>query len=244
MFSTVVRSFDDARSWLSERLSSLRPSNLSWTQKSLLLGFVLALLWMEFTRYPLNERVVTDTLIFFVGPMALAITHGKNIGYRVDWPAIRNTLLLALFVLPFYVIGSSLPGIRAYYPMWGDWGSTVALDQFAVHALKQFWLVVAVETYYRGLLCVGVGERFGIKAAFISPFVYMIHHIGKPPLEVLLSGPTDVLFGAVDYKSDSLLPSIVAHGAGLVLLDWLVLHEPLIPPETVIGLLRWLPIPV
>ncbi|WP_439028704.1 CPBP family glutamic-type intramembrane protease [Haloarchaeobius sp. DT45] len=200
---------------------------------------------MEYTRYPLDERLVTDTLIFFVGPMALALSHGKNIGYRVDWPAIRNTLLLAAFVLPFYIVGSSLPGIRAYYPMWGEWaGGTVPLDKFAVHAGKQFMLVVAVETYYRGLLCVGVGERFGVKAAFISPFVYMLHHAGKPPLEVLLSGPTDVLFGAVDYKSDSLLPSIVAHGAGLVLLDWLVLHDPLIPTETVLGWLRVLPVPM
>ncbi|WP_303647811.1 CPBP family intramembrane glutamic endopeptidase [Haloarchaeobius amylolyticus] len=223
----------------------VRPSELTWTQKSLLLGAVLSLLWMEFTRYPLNERLVTDTLIFFVGPMVLAWTHGKNIGYHVDWPAVRNTVLLAAFVLPFYVVGSSLPGIRAYYPMWGEWTTgAVALDEFAVHAAKQFMLVVAVETYYRGLLCVGVGERFGMKAALISPFVYMLHHVGKPPLEMVLSGPTDVLFGAVDYKSDSLLPSIVAHGAGLVLLDWLVLHEPLIPPETVIGWLRWLPIPL
>jgi len=26
--------------------------------------------------------------------------------------------LLALFVLPFYVVGSTLPTIRAYYPIW------------------------------------------------------------------------------------------------------------------------------
>ncbi|WP_435335784.1 CPBP family glutamic-type intramembrane protease [Haloarchaeobius sp. TZWWS8] len=196
---------------------------------------------MRFTTYPLDERIVTDTLIFFVGPVVLAWTHGKNIGFRVDRRALRNTLLLAAFVLPFYIVGSSIPGIRNFYPMWP---TSAAPSEFAVHALKQFWLVVAVETYYRGLLCVGVGERFGVKAAFISPVVYALHHVGKHPLEMLLSGPTDVLFGAVDYKSDSLLPSIVAHGAGLVLLDWLVLHDPLIPPETVVRWLRWLPVPL
>ncbi|WP_435361515.1 CPBP family glutamic-type intramembrane protease [Haloarchaeobius sp. DFWS5] len=196
---------------------------------------------MTYTRPGLEERLVTDTLIFFVGPMALALTHGKNIGYKIDRAAIRNTLLLAAFVLPFYIVGSSLPGIRSFYPMWE---TSAALSDFVPHAIKQFCLVVAVETYYRGLLCVGVGDRFGVKAAFISPIVYALHHAGKPPIEVALSGPTDVLFGAVDYKSDSLLPSIVAHGAGLVLLDWLVLHEPLIPPETVVSWLRWLPIPL
>ena len=105
-------------------------------------------------------------------------------------------------------------------------------------------VVVAAETYYRGLLCVGVSEEFGFKSVFISPVVYALHHVGKPPIELVLSAPTDVLFGAVDYDSDSILPSIVAHGLGLGLLDWLVLHDPLVPPETVLGWLRWLPIPL
>ena len=64
------------------------------------------------------------------------------------------------------------------------------------------------------------------------------------PEQLVLSGPTDVLFGIVDYESDSILPSVVAHGGGLVLLDWLVLHDPLVPPETVLRALSWLPVPL
>jgi hypothetical protein len=74
--------------------------------------------------------------------------------------------------------------------------------------------------------------------------VYALHHVGKPPIELLLSGPTDVLFGAVDYHSGSILPSIVAHGLGLTLLDWLALHDPLFPPSEVVAALRWLPVPL
>jgi len=219
-------------------------TSLSWTAKSLLWGFVLTLLWMRYSPPGLDERVVVDGLIFFVGPMALAATYGRDIGYRVDRRAIRNAVLLALFVLPFYLVGSSLPSIREFYPMWGSAAALREPGAFATHAVKQFALVLAVETYYRGLLCVGVGERFGIKAAFISPVVYAVHHATKPPIEILLSGPTDVLFGAVDYESNSLLPSVVAHGAGLVFLDWLVIHDPIIATETVLGWLRWLPLPV
>ncbi len=196
---------------------------------------------MEYTRPGLDERLVVDGLIFFVGPMTLATYYGKQIGYKVDRVAVRNALLLALFVAPFYVVGSSLQSIRLYYPMWE---TSTQLQDFVPHAIKQFLLVLAVETYYRGLLCVGVGDRFGIKAAFISPVVYALHHLAKPPIEILLSGPTDVLFGAVDYKSDSLLPSVVAHGAGLVLLDWLVLHDPIVPPDTVYRWLEWVPVPL
>ncbi|MGM0590908.1 MAG: CPBP family intramembrane glutamic endopeptidase [Halobacteriota archaeon] len=188
----------------------------------------------------MSARVVQDSLLFILIPTALAITHGRDLGWRVDRRALRNTVLLALFVLPFYLVGSSIPTVRAYYPMWQ---TTTSLDAFLPHAIQQLVIVVAAETYYRGLLCVGVRD-IGFKSVFISPVVYAFHHFGKPPIEVLLSAPTDVLFGAVDYKSTSLLPSIVAHGLGLVLLDWLVLHPPLFPPDDVITWFSWLPVPL
>ncbi|WP_435078370.1 CPBP family glutamic-type intramembrane protease [Halococcus sp. AFM35] len=185
-------------------------------------------------------RAVRDGLLYLVGPMALARLYGRRLGWRVDRRALRNTLLLALFVLPFYLVGSSLPTVRTYYPMWGV---KPALSSFLPHAVGQFVIVLAAETYFRGLLCVGVRE-IGFKSVFISPVIYALQHASKPPIELLLSGPTDVLFGAVDYRSRSILPSVVAHGFGLTLLDWLVLHPPLFPPERVTGWLRWLPVPV
>ena len=226
-------------------LSRLRDSvaELSWLQKSLLTGLFLALLWGAWTVPPSNltYRAFRDVVVFVLFPAALAITHWRNLGWRVNRRALRNTVLISAFVLPFYVVGSSLPSVRAYYPMWQ---TSPALAAFVPHALQQLVVVVAAETYYRGLLCVGVSEEFGFKSVFISPVVYALHHVGKPPIELVLSAPTDVLFGAVDYDSDSILPSIVAHGLGLGLLDWLVLHDPLIPTETVLGWLRWLPIPL
>ena len=123
--------------------------DLSWTAKSLLWGFVLTVLWMRYSPAGLDRRIVVDGLIFFVGPMALAVTHGRDIGYRVDRRAIRNAVLLALFVLPFYLVGSSLPSIREFYPMWGTAAELRDPGAFAVHAVKQFSLVLAVETYYR-----------------------------------------------------------------------------------------------
>lgn len=219
-----------------------RLSALSWVQRSLLLGLGLFLLWgyWRVPREGLTLRAFRDVIIFMLFPGLLAITHGRDLGWRVDRRALRNTILLAAFVLPFYLVGSSLPSIRAYYPMWE---TSTALGQFLPHAIQQLLVVIAAETYFRGLLCVGVRE-IGFKSVFISPILYAIHHFGKPPIEILLSGPTDVLFGAADYKSTSLLPSVVAHGLGLSFLDWLVLHEPVIPTQTVIAWLSWLPIPI
>ncbi len=229
-----------------ERLEGITPgrwvrrwlSNRSWFQKSLLVGAILTLLWMSFVPSELERRVVFDTVVLIVGPLALGVTHGRHIGWNINRIAIRNGVLLSLFVLPFYLIGSTLPSIRTYYPMWQ---TTLAPAEFLPHAVQLFILALAAETYYRGLLCVGVKE-IGFKAVFISPIVYMIHHASKPPIEFLLSGPTDVLFGAVDYHSNSILPSVLAHGAGLVLLDYLVLRDPLFDPTPALRYLEWLPV--
>ncbi|WP_425499800.1 CPBP family glutamic-type intramembrane protease [Natrinema caseinilyticum] len=195
---------------------------------------------MQFVPNRLGPRVAVDSVLLIGGPLALGLSHGNRIGWRVDRLAVRNTILLALFVLPFYVVGSTFPTIRAFYPIWE---TSAAPAAFVPHAVRLMVLALAAETYYRGLLCVGVRE-LGFVAVFISPVVYMLHHSSKPPIEFLLSGPTDVLFGAVDYKSNSILPSVLAHGGGLVLLDWLVLHEPLFDPSIVVRYLEWLPIPL
>ena len=219
-----------------------RLSGLSWVRRALLVGLAISALWSlwDVPSDSLTLRAVRDVVLFIVIPGALAVVHGRDLGWRVDRGALRNTLVLAAFVLPFYLVGSSLPTVRAYYPMWE---TSLAVAEFLPHAAKQLLVVIAAETYYRGLLCVSVRE-LGFKSVFISPVLYVFHHVGKPPIELLLSGPTDVLFGAVDYQSRSILPSVVAHGLGLVLLDWLVLHPPLLPPERVVEWFSWLPIPV
>jgi len=111
------------------------------------------------------------------------------------------------------------------------------------HAVQLFFIALGAETYYRGLLCVGVRD-LGFRCVLISPVVYALMHTGKPPVELLLSGPTDVLFGAVDYHSGSIPPSTVAHGFGFVLLDYLVLRDPVLPPDRVLETLGWPPVPL
>jgi hypothetical protein len=220
----------------------MRVTRLSWVRTSLLAGLCLGTLWSVWhvPLTSLDARLVRDVVVFICLPGALALARGRDLGWRIDRRTLRNTVALAAFVTPFYAVGSSLPTIRAYYPMWA---TDTALATFLPHAAAQFVVAAAAETYYRGLLCVGIRE-LGFKSVFISPVVYALHHVHKPPVELLLSAPTDVLFGAVDYRSASILPSVVAHGLGLALLDWLVLHPPIVPTAAVVRALSWLPIPL
>jgi hypothetical protein len=224
------------------RSEARRDGRPSWVRLSLGAGLVLSIVWSLWAVPPtdLGARLVRDLAVFVCVPGALALFYGRHLGWRVDRRALRNTVALAAVVLPFYVVGSALPTVRAYYPMWA---TTTVLTAFLPHALAQFVVAAAAETYYRGLLCVGLRD-LGFKSVFVSPVVYAVHHVHKPPIELALSAPTDVLFGAVDYHSESILPSVVAHGVGLALLDWLVLHPPVLPPSRVVDALSWLPIPL
>ncbi|WP_136689543.1 CPBP family glutamic-type intramembrane protease [Halorhabdus amylolytica] len=211
-----------------------------WFVRVAAVGTIAVVLWGRVSVGSVDSRVIRDVTFLLVLPLAFGLAHGRRLGWRVDRRAIRNTVLLSAFVLPFYLVGSCLPQIRAYYPMFS---TSAELSVFVPHAGKQFLVALANETYYRGLLCVGV-RQLGVKAVFVSPLVYAFNHVGKPPIEMFLSGPTDVLFGAVDYHSRSILPSVVAHGCGLVLLDWLVLHDPLLAPSTVQDWLSLFPLPI
>ncbi len=211
-----------------------------WVGVTLIVGGILTAVWTVTSTQSLSGRVTRDVGLFLVIPGLLGYLGGERLGWRADRRAVRNTILLAVFVLPFYLIGSTLPTIRAHYPIWSV---SPELGAFVPHALQLFLLVLATETYYRGLLCLGL-RRLGIGCVFVSPVVYALAHVYSPPIELVLSGPTDVLFGIVDYDANSLLPSVVAHGIGLIFLDWLVLHDPVVAPSVVLRYLDWLPIPV
>ncbi len=79
--------------------------DLTWLQRSLLVGLVLSILWSSWSVPPtdLSARVVRDVVLFLAIPSALAIVHGRRLGYTVDRTALRDTLLLsdpAHFVRP------------------------------------------------------------------------------------------------------------------------------------------------
>ena len=149
---------------------------LTWVRVALVVGAVLTVVWTRWHGSGLDARVASDVVVFVLVPVALARAFGKDLGFRVDRRAVRNAILLAAFVLPFYLVGSTLPTIRSFYPMWGL--DSAAPAAFLPHAAKQVIVVVAAETYYRGLLCVGVRE-IGFKSVFISPVAYALAHAAK-----------------------------------------------------------------
>lgn len=211
--------------------------SVPWVPLAIGSGLLLAVPHLGLGVSSLATQVLRDGLLLLVVPLALATFFGRRLGWRIDRQAVVNAAGLTAFVLPFYVVGSSLPSVRGAYPMWPTEPTLLGYFPYALGVLV---VIVAAETFYRGLLCVSVSD-IGLKCVLISPAIYVAWHLGDPPIELLLSAPADVLFGFVDYRTKSIFPSVVAHATGFILLSWLVMHPPLIPPETVISWFEWVP---
>lgn len=192
---------------------------------------LFAVAW-SWTAPTLSERLLRDTLVFVLGPLALVAFDRRRVGWRIDRRAIRYAVALTVVVLPFYVVGASVPAVREAYPMIERAAPTLAA--FAPVAVAYLWLVVAVETYFRGLCCLGL-RSWGPIALVVHVPAYVVWHVGQPPIEVVLSAPAGVLFAVPDYYAESILPSVVAHWVGLLVLELLVGHPPLVD-------LSWLPL--
>jgi membrane protease YdiL (CAAX protease family) len=219
------------------RLLGVPLASVPWVPLAVGSGLLLAIPHLGVPVSSLAGQVLRDGLIILVLPMVLATAAGRRLGWRVDRSVVLYGGALTTFVLPFYVVGSTLPSVRAAYPYWQV---DPSIGGFLPYALGLVMVVVAAETFYRGLLCVSVRD-IGPACVLISPAIYLVWHFGDPPIELLLAVPADVLFGAVDYRSRSILPSVLAHATGYVLLSWLVLHPPVLPPEMVVQFLEWVP---
>jgi membrane protease YdiL (CAAX protease family) len=205
---------------LGERLRSV-----SWLKKVFVFACIIFLLDFFWSPSGMFMRTVEKLLVFVLIPLIFVRIHRRKLGLKFDRNVLIQTIILCSLVLPVYVLGASLPVMRSYYPV-GD----VPLEPvpFALHQFQQFFLALGTEVYYRGVLCVWIKE-IGPKSILVSPLIYAFRHLGKPSPEVMASGPADAIFGYFDYKSDSIVPSVIAHWLGMVLIDFFSSVYPLFP---------------
>ncbi|MDI1445342.1 CPBP family intramembrane glutamic endopeptidase [Polyangium sp. 6x1] len=132
---------------------------------------------------------------------------------------------VTLGLLPLVVIGAAIlsraPGVAAHYRAhtagisgifgWIGWIGMWGAAFFA-------W-----EFFFRGLLVVGLARDLGGPAAValhLLPFTLV--HVGKPALEVLLTVPGGLVFGALAFRGRSMLGPFLLHWTLAASLDLFV----------------------
>lgn len=195
-----------------------------------LLGLAVVLSGLSyFVHFGVWENFAVDFVLLLVIP-ALALTKGKDWGvlkeYGVGsgnwrwWAKWVAGLLLASLPIMYYA--ARLPEFAGYYPWYPP--ARYSWSAFAVFELTFGIAMIATEFFYRGFLLFGLAEKVDWRIAnLIHSFLYMLVHIGKPGLEVPYSFLAGFVFGYVDYKGKSILPSFIMHWSSSVIFDILIL---------------------
>ncbi len=181
-----------------------------------------------FSRTSTLEGVVAKDafLYLFAPPLLLAALglHWREYGLQLGDLRIglRYSAVLILLAIPFMLIGAQLPSFQHYYPWWPPAAENPAT--FVYFEALVGVRMLATEAVYRGILLFSLARLMPNRHAnVIHATVYMLAHIGKPVLEVPYSFAAGLVFGHVDLKTKSILPSFLMHYASSILFDALVI---------------------
>tara|TARA_Y100000310_G_C20572276_1_gene758664 strand:- start:316 stop:948 length:633 start_codon:yes stop_codon:yes gene_type:complete len=154
---------------------------------------------------------VTVWMYFFVVPLGILLLLGEKLhSYGFiwkKWPFRKDKTILSLVALIAVMYGASaLPQFESYYTAFTP---TKNIWFHSIVVLGSFYF--AEEFFFRGFLLFGLKERFGEFAVVLQAVPFALFHIGKPPLEAVISIFAGMVFGHIAYKSESFIPTFLIH---------------------------------
>ena len=167
----------------------------------------------------------TQIFFYLAVPMVIVLALGlrpADIGWRLRGTAGDWKKYAALFVVaaPFVIVASSTASFQESYPLYeiapgqtGVWSDLAVWWPFYV---AQF---VAVETFFRGYLVIGLAPALGRLSILVATVPYLMIHFVKPPMEALASIVGGVVMGILAYRTRSVWWGVALHVAVAALMD-------------------------
>jgi len=167
-------------------------------------------LFMVFQMYfPIKPSLVVSYLFyFFLLPIiTIIIFLRKN---PLDYGLRTGNYKLGTFYViisiiagfPILFLGSFFSSVGNYYSMEFNF-----YDFF----IKMVPMLFAWEFLLRGFLLFGLEKRFKEAAILIQTVPFVLLHLGKPEVEILICIPMGLWFGYIAYKSRSFWPAFATH---------------------------------
>lgn len=172
---------------------------------------------------------ITQIVFYLVVPLVIVVSTGgrpADIGWRVRGTARDWKKYLGLFAVaaPFVVVASTTAEFQDRYPLYeisvgqvGVWGDLAVWWPLYV---AQF---VAVETFFRGYLVIGLAPLLGRSSILVATIPYLMIHFVKPPMEALASIVGGLVMGTLAYRTRSVWWGVALHVGVAALMDVLSL---------------------
>lgn len=183
--------------------------------------------WTRLTE--LSWWASTQIGAYLVVPLSVAAMIGlrpRDLGWT--WRGIGGhwTIYGAIFAVavPFVILASFTTAFQNQYPLL-----EVLPGQSDVFGdLVRWWPLyalqfVAIESFFRGFLVLGLAPRFGSMSVLVAVVPYMMIHFVKPPAEALASVIGGVVLGTLALRTKSIVGGIAVHVGVAALMDVLAL---------------------
>lgn len=171
----------------------------------------------------------TQIFCYLVVPLVfLTVTRGSlaDIGWKFRGTSSHWRVYLGLFAIavPFVVWASFSQDFQLRYPLYDVVvGQTGVWGDLAVWWPFYFAQFIAVESFFRGFLVLGLAPRFGSSAVLIATVPYLMIHFVKPPAEALASIVGGIVMGTLALRTRSVWWGIGLHVSVAALMDVLAL---------------------
>jgi uncharacterized protein len=173
----------------------------------------------------LNWWAGTQIVFYAVVPVAGLAAIGVrpvDLGWRFSGIMRHGWVYAGLFAiaLPFVIVVSGSMEFQEHYPILEIVpGQTDVWRDLAIWWPFYALQFVAIETFFRGVLVLGLSERFGSSAVLIAVVPYMMIHFVKPPAEAAASIVGGVVLGYLALRTRSIVWGIALHIAVAASMD-------------------------
>lgn len=142
-------------------------------------------------------------------------------GLRVRGTVRHAWIYAVLFAgaVPFVLIASTSGGFQERYPLL-----EVPIDGHVYPALALWWLwyagqFLAVETFFRGFLVLGLAPRLGWLSVFVAMLPYVMIHFVKPAPEAAAAIVGGLVMGYLAIRTGSIVWGAALHMGVAALMD-------------------------
>lgn len=159
---------------------------------------------------------VSGVLLLGLVPLLVVklVLRERLADYGLQWGDLRFALICSVLAAPLLVgigyFSAQSPAFQAVYPL--DPLARQSGAALAWHIVGQLFWLAAWEFHFRGFLQHGVGRSFGAPVGvMVQMLASVLAHFGKPGAEVFGSIVGGLLWGALAWRTRSLLASTFQH---------------------------------
>lgn len=167
----------------------------------------------------------SQIVFYLVLPMVAIVAIGlrpADIGWRFRGTSRDWKKYAALFVIaaPFVIVASSTAEFQDRYPLYEIYpGQSDVWRDLSIWWPLYVAQFVAIETFFRGFLVLGLAPRIGRLSILVAAIPYLMIHFVKPPVEALASIVGGIVMGTLAYRTKSVWWGVGLHVAVAALMD-------------------------